>query len=129
MNNIRSYHRSITNSTCLGSTMVGEIWDQLVQVKELKGLLTVLSLWRQFLQAEALKGVSMIEHILNLRQMQEELNNLQANVSNLDFSLTLITSLPESWDMFTSTLLASKGSNLKTKITSTKLVSILLKEE
>lgn len=71
----------------------------------------------------------MIDHISSLRQMQENLNNIQANVSDLDFSLTLITSLPELWDIFTSTLLASKGTNLKTKITSSELVSILLKEE
>lgn len=61
--------------------------------------------------------------------MQENLNNIQANVSDLDFSLTLITSLPELWDIFTSILLASKGTKLKTKITSAELVSILLKEE
>lgn len=61
--------------------------------------------------------------------MQEELNNLSAKVSDLDFSLTIITSLPESWDHFTSALLASKESNLELKFTSTELVSILLKEE
>lgn len=71
----------------------------------------------------------MIEHISNLRQMQEDLNNLEAYVSDLNFSLTLITSLAESWDIFTSTLLASKGSNLETKITSVELISILLEEE
>lgn len=50
----------------MGTETAREIWDQLLQVKELKGILAALSIRQIFLQAEAIEGFSMIEHIATL---------------------------------------------------------------
>ena len=52
------------------------------------------------------------------------MNNL---ISDEDFLMILITSLPESWDNYTSSYLGSSGN--KPDLKSHKLVSILLEED
>ena len=69
----------------------------------------------------------MVDHISKLRRLQEELHLMENKVSDEDFVMILITSLPESWDQYTSAYLGLSSNMLTLK--SHKLVAILLEED
>ena len=52
---------------------------------------------------------------------------MENKVSDEDFAMILITSLPESWDNYTSSYLGSSGN--KPTLTSYELIAILLEED
>ena len=119
---------SIGNSEMIhisGTDSAREMWEQLTTVKEFKGRLGVLvTRWTLYwMMAE--EGFDMVEHILKLRKLQEELHLMENKVMDKDFVMILITSLPESWDQYTSTYLGL-SSNMPT-LKSHKLVAILKK--
>src|SRR3954463_12659869 len=57
---------------------------------------------RKIYKAECAKGMPMEEHICVMHGYQEELASLGDYLTNTDFSLTLLTSLLESWNTFIS---------------------------
>ena len=69
----------------------------------------------------------MIDHISKLRGLQNELHAMENLVTNKDFVMIIIMSLPESWDNFTGSFLGSSG-NWPT-ITSHELIAILLDKD
>ena len=69
----------------------------------------------------------MVDHISKLRKLQEELHLMENKVSDEDFVMILITSLPKSWDQYTLAYLGS-SSNMPT-LKSHELVAILLEED
>ena len=105
----------------------GEMWEQLTIVKESKGRLRVLATRWTLYWMTAEEGFDMVEHILKLRKLQEELHLMENKVTDEDFVMILITSLPESWDQYTSAYLGS-SSNMPT-LKSHELVAILLEED
>ena len=78
-------------------------------------------------RAMAEEGFDMVEHISNLQKLQEELYIMNNLISDEDFLMILITSLPESWDNYMSSHLGSSGN--KPDLKSHKLVAILLEGE
>ncbi len=86
----------------IGAKTAKEMWKQLTTVKESKGRLGVLATRRALYRATAEEGFDMVEHISRLRQLQEELHTMGSLVPDEDFVMILITSLPESWDNYTS---------------------------
>src|SRR5271168_2698603 len=110
-----------------GATTASEMWKQLSQVKESKGRLGILATRRALFRASAVEGFDMVDHISNLRKLQEELHIMENRVSDEDFVMILITSLPESWDNYTSAYLGSSGN--KPTLTSHELIAILLEED
>jgi gag-polypeptide of LTR copia-type len=88
-----------------GADSVREMWDQLTMVKESKGRLGVLATRRALYRMTAEEGFDMVEHISKLRKLQEELHLMENKVPDEDFVMILITSLPESWDQYTSAYL------------------------
>ena len=68
----------------------------------------------------------MIEHISKLRQMQEILHVMGTKVLDEDFVMILLTSLPESWDNYTTSFLGSSSNRPELK--SQELVGILIEE-
>jgi hypothetical protein len=109
-----------------GAMSVWEMWDQLTMVKESKGKLGVLATRRTLYRMTADEGFDMVEHISKLRKLQEELHLMENKVEDEDFVMILITSLPESWDNYTSSYLASSGN--KPTLKSHELVAVLLEE-
>ena len=103
------------------------MWEQLTMVKESKGRLGVLATQRTLYQMTAKEGFDMVDYILKLRKLQEELHLMENKVSNEDFVMILITSLPRSWNQYTSAYLGS-SSNMPT-LKSHELVAILLEED
>jgi hypothetical protein len=73
------------------------------------------------------EGFDLVEHISKLRRLQEELHLMGSMVADEDFAMILVSSLPESWDLYTSAYLGTKADG--TAITSHELVAILLEED
>lgn len=110
-----------------GAMTAREMWDQLTMVKESKGKLGMLATRRALYRASAEEGFDMVEHISKLRKLQEELHLMDNLVSDEDFLMILVTSLPESWDTYTSSFLGSSGN--KPTLKSHELVAMLLEED
>ena len=104
-----------------------EMWDQLTIVKESKGQLGILATWRALYRATAEEVFNMIGRILNLRKLQEELHLMDNKIAGEDFVMFLITSLPESWDNYTSSYLGSEGN--MPELSSHELIAILMEED
>ena len=96
-------------------------------VKESKGCLGVLATRRALYRASAEEGFDMITHISKLRGLQDELHVMENLVSDEDFVMILLTSLPESWDNYTGSYLGSSGN--KPTIKSHELIAVLLEED
>jgi hypothetical protein len=110
----------------MGADTARQMWEQLTTVKEPKGRLGILTARCSLYRATAEEGVDMIKHIAKLRQMQEELHVMGSKVPDEDFVMILLTSLPESWDMFTTSFLGSSGNHPDLK--SQELIGILIDE-
>ena len=105
-----------------GATTAREMWSQLTIVIEFKGRLGILATQRALYRATAEEGFDMVAHIPNLRKLQEELHLMDNKVTDEDFIMILITSLPESWDNYTSSYLGLSGN--KPTLSSHKLVAM-----
>src|SRR5271163_624408 len=110
-----------------GANTAKEMWEQLKTVKESRGRLGILATRRALYRATAADDFEMVDHISNLRKLQEELHLMGSIVSDEDFVMILITSLPEAWDNYTSAYLRSSGN--KPELKSHKIVAILLDED
>jgi hypothetical protein len=69
----------------------------------------------------------MINHISYLWKIQEELHLMDNKVTDEDFVMIFITSLPESWDNHTSSYLGLSGN--KPTLSSHELIAILMEED
>lgn len=112
-----------------GATTAKAMWDQLRTVKEPKGKLGIMAARRRLYRTYADEGVDVVEHISKFRKIQEELALMGSVVSDEDFTMLLITSLPESWDTFTSAYFGSASGTSGASITSHELVAILIDED
>lgn len=81
-----------------------EAWQTLADVSQPKVAIAIVLARRKFYRAECLDGSNIEEHIRTLRGYQEELHMLGQKVENNDFVMTLLTSLPESWNAFISSI-------------------------
>ncbi|KAJ3532326.1 hypothetical protein NM688_g7442 [Phlebia brevispora] len=75
-------------------------WDTLKEMFQPKGAIGIILARRKFYRAECADGANIEEHIWMLRGYQEELNALGQKISDSDFVMTLLTSLPELWNLF-----------------------------
>jgi gag-polypeptide of LTR copia-type/Zinc knuckle len=103
------------------------MWDQLTMVKKSKGWLGVLATHCALYWITAKEGFDIVEYISKLCKLQEELNLMENKVPDEDFVMILITSLPESWDQYTSTYLGLSSN--KPTLNSHELITILLEED
>ena len=77
------------------------MWKQLTLVKEARGRLGMLSYQRSLYRTVADESTDIVVHMTTLRQLQEQLHLMGSLVSDDEFIIVLITSLPEIWDQFT----------------------------
>ena len=110
-----------------GAVIVREMWEQLTMVNESRGRFGVLATWHALYRATADESFEMVDHISNLRKLQEELHIMGSPVPDEDFVMILDTSLPESWDNYTSAYLGSSSN--KPELQSHKIIAILLDED
>ena len=111
-----------------GAKTAAEIWLQLGTIKEPKSARAILVAWQRLFRLIMEDGTWMEEHIATFRHAQDELANMGHALSDKDFSLLLIMSLPEAWDQFTSGLFGSIAS-LSLKVTLNELISVLMEED
>jgi transposase InsO family protein len=111
----------------IGAETAQQMWKQLSLVKESRGKLGILAIRRALYRTIAEEGFDMVEHISKLRKLQEELHLMGSKVGDEDFAMILVSSLPESWDIFTSAYLGTKTDG--SALTSHELVAILLEED
>jgi hypothetical protein len=102
------------------------MWKQLKLVKEARGKLGILSHRRRLYRTIADESTDIVEHTTEMRRIQEELGMLGSVVTDEDFLMLLISSLPESWDQFTSAYLGATGNN--PTVTSHEFIAIILAE-
>ena len=110
-----------------GTDSTRGMWEQLTIVKEFKGRPKGLATWQTLYWITAEEGFDMVKHISKLRKLQKELHLMENKVMDKDFVMILITSLPKSWDQYTSAYLGL-SSNMPT-LKSHELVAILLEED
>ena len=97
-------------------------------VKEAKGWIGVLGTRRALYRMEADENnFDLVDHISKLQRLQEELHLMDNKVNDKDFVMILLTSLPESWDVYTSAYLRSSSN--KPILRSHKLIMILYEED
>jgi hypothetical protein len=111
----------------IGATTASEMWKQLTLVKESRGRLGILTTRRALYRTIADEGFDLVEHVTKLRKLQEELHLMGSIVADEDFAMILVSSLPESWDIYTSAYLGTKTDG--TALTSHELYAILLDED
>jgi gag-polypeptide of LTR copia-type len=73
------------------------------------------------------EGFDLLEHISKLQKLQEGLYLMGSLISDKDFTMLLISSLPKSWDLYISAYLRSKADGII--LTSHELIATLLEED
>ena len=92
----------------LGAATSKQMWDQIAQVHKKRGAQGLLSARRQLYCNIAEEGVDMRDHISKFRLIQEELLLMRSEMTDTEFPVVLLQSLPESWDQFNQNLIGSQ---------------------
>ena len=87
-----------------GSTTALAAWSTLSNMFEAKGPIGIVSAHRKLFGTRCTEESDIEDHIRIMRTYQQELATLQKPISEEDFSYALLTSLPESWNNFISTV-------------------------
>lgn len=98
-----------------------EAWKKLGEVYETKGLARRLFLRRKFFTIQLQEGESMQEHINKVTTLAEQLEAIGATISDDDIAMTLLCSLPESYESLL-VALESRTDNLTAEIVRTRLL-------
>ncbi|KAF5335922.1 hypothetical protein D9758_018331 [Tetrapyrgos nigripes] len=80
-----------------------EAWDALNDMYEAKGPIAIVLLRRKMFTVRCEEGGDIETHIKLMRSYQSQMNTLGQKIEKADFSMLLLTSLPDSWDSFIST--------------------------
>ena len=102
-----------------------EAWIKICAVFEQKGFHSKIFLRRKFLNAKLTEGTRMQTHINYITGLAEQLNAIGATVTDDDIGMTLLTSLPDSYDP----LIMALESRPINELTSEFIAGRLLEEE
>ena len=75
-------------------------WDTIQQMLEPQGALSTVLVRRKLFRAACEEGTAIDDHIRMLITYREELIGLGQTLDDAEFAITLLTSLPESWNNF-----------------------------
>ncbi|KAF5378384.1 hypothetical protein D9757_010885 [Collybiopsis confluens] len=87
-----------------------------------KGAIGIVSVRRKLFRTQCQEGEDINEHIRTMTRYRKELAALSSQLSEDEFSITLLTSLPDSWDSFI------QGVDTASLSDSTKLISRVLEQ-
>ncbi|TXG61001.1 hypothetical protein EZV62_012364 [Acer yangbiense] len=90
-------------------TNAKSLWKQLEDKYMTKSMENRLYLKKKLFRFQYKKGISMIEHLDNYNKILADLQNLDVEISDEDKALTLLNSLPDSYEHLTTTLLYDKN--------------------
>jgi gag-polypeptide of LTR copia-type/Domain of unknown function (DUF4219) len=84
----------------MSSTSAKEAWDTLKSLLETQGALGIVLVWQKLFWSQCADETPIDEHIWTLCSYREELHNLEQKIDGEEFSIILLTSLPESWNNY-----------------------------
>jgi len=87
---------------------VRQMWESLKSVHEHCGQQSITALRRTLYQARAKDGDDIVAHLTKMRSIQAQLHQMGSRVPDGDFTNILMSSLPASWDPFTTSYLGSQ---------------------
>jgi transposase InsO family protein len=105
-----------------------EMWEILAAMYEPKGMAAVTSARRRFIKTCAEEQTDIPTHISDLRQQQARLHLMGSLIPDKEFSMHLLTSLPDSWDGFISSYFGATGTS-KINLTSQELIAVIQEED
>ena len=85
------------------------MWDALKEHFQSDSLANELFLRRKFYQSRMSNGVDVQSHINSLRDIQRQLAGIQCKISEREFVMTLLGSLPDSWQSLITALESRAG--------------------
>lgn len=101
---IRLWVTSEMMTYVLSATTSKAAYDALANVFNVQGGLAKVLARRKFLRYQIEEGASMEEEIRKIRKLKEELVLLGQTITDDEFSLTILTALPPTWDPFISSV-------------------------
>jgi len=107
-----------------GEAMVKALWDKLGTLYQSKSLVNKLFLQKMLYNLRIKDGDSVTEHLNTFNTVVSQLVSVDIKISNEDKCISLLCSLPDSWD----SLVIGIGSNA-TALQFDEIVSSLLTEE
>jgi hypothetical protein len=100
-----------------------EAWDTLSKTYQPKGAITIVLLRRKLMRALCQEGGDIEEHIRSLTSLRTRLASLNSPLTEPEFCITLLTSLPDSWNSFI------QGVDTSTLIDSAPLIARILEQD
>eukprot|EP00253_Pinus_taeda_P006089 PITA_06089 len=107
-----------------GEAMVKALWDKVGTLCQSKSLVNKLFLWKKLYNLRMKDGDLLIEHLNAFNTMVSQLASVDIKISDEDKCISLLCSLPDSWD----SMVIAIGSNA-TVLQFDEIVSSLLTEE
>jgi len=105
---------------------VKQMWENLKSVHEHRGQQSITALRRTLYQAQAKDGDDIVAHLTKMRSIQAQLHQMGSRVPDGDFTNILVSSLPVSWDSFTTSYL---GSQTGDKILTSQQFIVIIRNE
>ncbi|KAF5345723.1 hypothetical protein D9757_014965 [Collybiopsis confluens] len=87
-----------------GAKAAKEAWNTLKTMYEAAGTISIIATRRKLFRTHCAEGADIEEHIRTLHGLEQQLANQGQPLRALEFSTTLLTSLPDSWDQFASSI-------------------------
>ena len=94
---------------------VSELWTRLQSIFKSKAAVGVVNLHQEFFRTFTEDGANMEKHVHKLRGLYQQLNAQGQVISDADFLNTMLTSLPDSWSAFITTINAG-GAGIASEI-------------
>ncbi len=109
-----------------------EAWDTLVETFRPARPIGIVIARHKLFRTQCPEGGDIEEHLRQLRRYRSELHTCGQTLSDSDFSMTVLTSLPDSRDLFIRAINPSDlpaTTNETPKLTSTKLIAHIMQED
>ena len=112
---------------------VKEAWDTLRDTFQPAGPISIVTARRKLFRTQCPDAGDVEEHLRQMRTYRSELHALGQELSDSDFAMTILTSLPDSWDAFIRAIdptdLLPPAQGQPAKLNSAKLIARILQED
>lgn len=114
-----------------GATTARTMWRQLCIVTEPRGTLSVVEAQQKLFRMNYAEGTSITDHLAAFQAERDNLNRMgpEYAISDQDFALLLLESLPKSWDSFTAIHLRGHAGSGFANITSSAAIGAVIGED